>query len=278
MYQFLLNFYQFYPSTISKENNYYSISYQSYQYFLYEVYDIEKVYFQASITKYDDDFYSFIYNRFHSLISEYDGHFYVLLLGKKKKNLDYNFSIRKYHSCIVSLQWYYQWIKRIEYIESYYSSIRGKNIIVDESIDYYLGLMELSIYLLRDYKDEKGIGCIQREKYQKELWHNPLNTMIDLKEREFGEYLKSIFWNNQYQSIDLKSFIYQNKDQYNFQFVLARVVYPNYYFDLLDEIVFFNGNPDKLKLIITRSEEFSSYFDMLFDIIHDFYPIKKVSF
>lgn len=278
MYQFLLDFYQFYPSTISKEKNYYSISYHFDQYFLYEVFDIDRVYWQASITKTDDDYYSFVYNRFHSLISEYEKHFYVLLYCKKKEYLDYDFSIQKYHTCSVSLQWYHQWIKRIEYIESYYYEIKGKYNGIDESIDYYLGLMNLSIYLLSDYKNSTGIGCLQRKKYQKELWYNPLNVMIDLKEREFAEYLKYIFWNNQYQSIDLKNLIYKNRNQYNFQFVLARVVYPNYYFDLVDQIVFFQEDCEHIKGIISRSIEFSQYFDYLVMIIQEIYPIKKVSF
>lgn len=279
MNDFIFNYYHFRPSSITKHNNYYLVKSQNIKYYLYEVYDLEKVKKQYEIASYYSFYYSFVLNYNHSIFSEYHNHIFVLLSNNNflEQNYHFNFS-----NIIISSNyknnWYYSWLKRSDFLEKKYYEIKGKYPIIDESFDYYLGLLEMSIYYLRNYNSILGNGYLQHEKYSKEELYNPLNIKIDFKERDFAEYLKNIFFSNEYLNINVSNLIYQNRNSYNFDLVFARILYPNYYFDIFDKIVFFNENEIELKKIIARIQEFRKYVNFILLEINKYYYIKKVSF
>lgn len=273
MNQFIFYYYQFQPTKIKKEKDFYLIQYLDNIYYLYEVFDSKAVYKQYSMTK-DIPFYdSFVFNKYCSIFSEFENHIYVLLNNNHIKYSSIFFCEESF-----SLHWYYSWINRSDYLENCYSQIRNWIPVIDDSFDYYLGLLEMSIYYLRDYSHYKGRGYLQHKQYSIELIHNPLNIIVDVRERDFAEYLKYIFWNSEYLSINLHNLIEQNKNIYDFHLVMARVLYPNYYFDRFDDIIIHKENSDILKNIVSRNEEFQGYVLSLFSEIERYIPIKKVSF
>ena len=82
---------------------------------------------------------------------------------------------------IKKLDWYDLWIKKSNYIINYYESIKGKYSIIDESINYYMVMLDMSIIYLKGYSDYYDYVYIQHgiildnDKYIKE----------DIKERDF---------------------------------------------------------------------------------------------
>lgn len=279
MYDFIFNYYHFNPSSISKKNNYYLVAHDNYSYYLYEVYDLNKVKKQYEIASHYPFYYSFILNYYHSIFSEYHNHVFVLLKNNNLLKVDYHY----YFSNIIILSdyknnWYYSWLERSDYLEDKYYEIKGKYPIIDESFDYYLGLLEMSIYYLRHYNYISGNGYLQHERYSKKELYNPLNIKIDFKERDFAEYLKYIFFSKEYLNIDISCLIYQNRNNYNFGLVFARILYPNYYFDVFDKIVFFNEDEIELKKIIDCVQDFKNYVNYILLEMNKYYYIKKVSF
>ena len=279
MNQFITYYYQFSPSKIEKKKDYFLIQYLDTIYYLYEVSDLNMVDWQYSVTKSIPFYCDFIFNRFQSIFSDLENHSFVLL-----KRSIFSFSIYEYflsfyyYDCHFKLFWYQAWIKRSDFLENYFFQIKGTIPIVDDSFDYYLGLLEMAIYYIRDYSNYIGMGCIQQKKFSLSMMDNPLNTIIDVKERNFAEYLKYLFLSREYQSINLHELIQKNKGYYNFNIVIARVLYPNYYFDQLDEVICHGESSDTLIPFISRIIEFQKYIKLLIQEIQQFVYIKKVSF
>ena len=159
------------------------------------------------------------------------------------------------------------WIERCDYIESFYRTIQGKYSIIDESLPYYLGMLNLSIYYLNDYSSYYDYAFIQHKNISECDYCNPLQFKIDIKERDFGEYLKYLFFTNQYRSVDLSSLIASGSSYFNYVLVFARMLYPNYYFDLLDDVILEKKNSFVLNEIISRISEYEDY---LKNIFHEF--------
>lgn len=233
--------------------------------------DIEETYYQYNLVKNIPFFHKFILNRDNSIITEYNSNYYVLLLVNNSRFTN-PIIINSYGE----VNWRKIWQEKSDYIESYYEHIRIQNPLVNESFDYYLGLLEFAIFYLGE-DSYYGEIYIQQKKYDNDI-NNPLNVVVDFKERNFAEYLKYLFISNEYKNIDMHNLIRKNKDNYNFDLVIARVIYPNYYFDLLDDIIDNDVDENILIDVIKRSDSFENYINYLMNEISLIYPIKKIPF
>ncbi len=276
MDDFIFSYYSFLPDSITHRDQYYIIKKDNSIYYLSEVIDDSKIRMQYHLSLKYPFYDSFILNCYSSIYSFYQNSRYVLF--KKKKGFSFLQSSFLLFFSSYSLLWYYHWISRSDFLEDTYQKIKGIYSLIDDSFDYYLGLLEMAIFHLQDYKDAVGNGYIQHQKCNSFFNNSPLNIVIDFKERDFSEYLKFIFWNDLYQDIDISSLIYENRNQYNYSLVLARFLYPNYYFDIFDEVVFFHKNQNSLKKYLTRILEFQKYYETIVVEIEKYYPIKKISF
>ena len=104
------------------------------------------------------------------------------------------------------------------------------------------------------------------------------NNSIYVKEKYFSNYLKEIFFNNKYKNINIERLIISKKNNYNFDLVIARLFYADYYFDLVENIINNKIDQDKLYCIISRIDEYWDYLNYIISIVKKIYPIKKVSF
>jgi hypothetical protein len=214
----------------------------------------------------------------NSIISEYNGSYYVLLddtgFSSNNGSLFNNYVVDNNYS----FNWRRLWIIKSDFIEGYYLNIKGKYSVVDESFDYYLWLLEYAIYYLIDYDNYIGRGYIMHNNFNNISTFNPLDIRIDIKERDLGEYFKYIFFNDSYKNINLHEFIfylYKNHN-YNFELVFARVLYPNYYFDTLDDVFLDKIGDKDLLIYINRIKEFEEYLKMLYSEFSFYYKIKNV--
>ena len=258
---------------LSKKN---IVKWKEKSFYLEEVSDFDQVYQQYNITFENPYFYKFIFNKENSIITNYNNKNYVLIEVNDKLRLSKYISIPLNQT--IKLSWRDLWIEKSDFIENYYSKIRNNNSLVNESFDYYLGLLELAIFYLNNYVNYYGYAYIQHKLFNYDDLYNPLNIKIDVKERDFAEYLKYIFINNEYNNINISELLRNNKDIYDFNLVIARVIYPNYYFDLLDEIIDGNETETILNGLIIRSLEFEKYVNNIIEEVSLFYPIKKISF
>ena len=126
-----------------------------------------------------------------------------------------------------------------------YKEIEGQYTIIDNSIDYYLCLLETSIYYLKECDDA-------------------------ISEYSFCNYLKYIYFNNKYKNVDICRLIQKNISFFNSEIVVALLLYPDYYFYL-----FCREDINSLKKVVNRHAEYEKYIKIIVNEINK-YSAKKI--
>lgn len=169
----------------------------------------------------------------------------------------------------IKLNWRDLWINKSEYISNYVSKIKGNYEEIDESIDYYIARLEMAIYYLKDYDNYYDYAYVQHRIILKD------NELInDVKERDFSEYLKFIFFNTNYSMDYIYNLIEKGNGIFNYDLVIARLLFPSYYLFHLEKYII-DGKSD-LNIIIERSNEYEMYIKNVVDKINLFRDKKIV--
>lgn len=226
-----------------------------------------------------------ILNKEKQIITFYNNVPYILLrkninIGSKidlKEILNYNIPFYEEYE----FNWKKLWTSKIDYYEYQMSQIAIKYKKLKNSFNYYIGLSETAISLL-DYiemKDIKYYVCHKRieKKQNLDSFFNPVNFVIDSKIRDIAEYIKSIYF---YCEIDENAILnYLERLNLNYTdslLLLARLLYPSYYFDMYDEIVQDKINEDKIELYIKKNASFEAFIKKVYLFIKSIHRISKI--
>ena len=235
---------------IYKNKDFIKIKQNNKEYVLYQINDPKRIIEINEILNNKTEYYKIIKNINHEIITTYQNNYYVLLEINNNyqiqssniilNNKDYsNYQINQSN-------WVYLWSKK----NDYYESITINNIYIKETINYYIGLAENAIEFIRYndiYTDRLFIcNCNKKDLY------NPLNIVLDCKEREVGEVIKKEFFYNEISIENIKNEL----KNYNIKKVIARLLYPNYYFDIVDEFINSKVDENKLKNILSKQSKY----------------------
>ena len=167
------------------------------------------------------------------------------------------------------LNWREQWIKKKDYLEFFFDkNIKGKYEIIDESINYYFSMIELAIYYLKEYDNYYDYNYIQHKIVFDNTFFNKNTIMEDVKERDFSEYLKYLFYNKNYNINDSYKLIDNSRNGFNYDLIVARMIYPSYYIYYLEKVIIENEELDKLVYIVQKSSEYEEYVRLIVDRIN----------
>ena len=175
---------------------------------------------------------------------------------------------------VKKLEWRRLWIYKSDYIINYYKNINSKYEIIDESIDYYIVLLELGIFYLKKYDNYYDYTLLQHEMIIDDLNNN--NLKYDFKEREFAEYIKYLFFNKTYSIDFIYNLIEKNIGKLNFELVVARLLFPSYYFYYFEKVVVDNEKYDNLVDIVRRTSEYEDYLKSIVSKINSYLDKKIV--
>ena len=171
---------------------------------------------------------------------------------------------------IIKLDWFNLWIKKSDYINNYYINIKGKYEIIDNSIDYYVTIIEMSIFYLKDYSNYYDYAYRQYGI----IIDNGMYTKDDIKERDFAEYLKYLFYKD-YDIDYIYSLIDKSKSIFNYYLVVARLIFPSYYLFYLDRLIINNKDYDKLENIVNKTTNYEKYLKCIVERMNN-YLTKKI--
>lgn len=142
--------------------------------------------------------------------------------------------------------WGKSWENKVDYYEKESSEIKEKYSVIKNSINYFIGLAENGISYFNDNFDltslEKVVSHI-RVGINTDLYEffNPLNLIIDYKERDVSEYLKSYVIHENYTESKIIDMIKMKNDNRNSVILLiSRMLFPTYYFDEYDNVILKN--------------------------------------
>ncbi len=202
----------------------------------------------------------------------------IYYLSNYKTNYDIN---------LMRSNWANLWANKIDYLEYHHEQNYQKYPLLSEYFDYFIGLSENAIsYLnktvLKERPENTDIGVISHDRLliKESVYslYNPLNIIIDHKARDVGEYIKLSFFQDNYQIFDeLNNYFKHNYfSKYGIQLLIARVLYPSFYFELYDNIVNEKINESEVTKITSRIQEYEQYLADIFNYFNKFYPIETI--
>lgn len=147
---------------------------------------------------------------------------------------------------MIKNDWASLWRRKVDYLE-YYTE---QNQNIDGNIrclcNYFIGMSENAIslinYTVNNYKNnieyERVTFCHDRIKkgYTTYELYNPKNILIDHYSRDVSEYLKSLLFYDNYEEELYKIVDRINFSQVGYLFLLARTMFPTFFFDILNDI------------------------------------------
>lgn len=286
MLDYINYFYNLYPPLLNKENDNYVFFVGNEKYYLTpyrrelsEIKDLVEL--NKRMISSNSLVHEIIINKFNEPISVISNENYVLLrvYVNDIKKIDINDIIYMLNEnvdlsglkSLLRTNWVSLWSNKVDYIEYQMGHLIKKYPFLNNTIDYYLGLCENAITYIKnlkmfsDYKIPIGISHkrIIKDATLFDLY-NPLNLIIDYKVRNIAEYLKDAFFKdedvNYILNIVFKNFWF---DKLNLSLLVARLLYPSYYFDLFEEIIDKELDENIVFSLTKKSSKYEEFIDLI---------------
>ncbi len=286
MLDYINYFYNLYPPLLNKENDNYVFFVGNEKYYLTpyrrelsEIKDLVEL--NKRMISSNSLVHEIIINKFNEPISVISNENYVLLrvYVNDIKKIDINDIIYMLNEnvdlsglkSLLRTNWVSLWSSKVDYIEYQMGHLIKKYPFLNNTIDYYLGLCENAITYIKnlkmfsDYKIPIGISHkrIIKDATLFDLY-NPLNLILDYKVRNIAEYLKDAFFKdedvNYILNIVFKNFWF---DKLNLSLLVARLLYPSYYFDLFEEIIDKELDENIIFPLTKKSSKYEEFIDLI---------------
>ncbi len=180
-----------------------------------------------------------------------------------------------------SLNWKNIWEEKIDYYEYQMNQLAFKYPKLKNSFNYYVGLTETAINLL-NYIENKEINyyvCHKRINYNEKLseFFNPINIIVDSRVRDIAEYIKTNYIND----VLKISEVYYYLDNLNLNYtesilIMARLLYPSYYFDMYDEIIQDKLSEDKIDVYIKKNLNYETFLKQVYGYLKNRHNIPEI--
>lgn len=181
-----------------------------------------------------------------------------------------------YHS------WQDLWSIKMDYLEKVINENGKKYPIIVDSFNYFVGMAENAISYYNNLSNKEvdnnslvishRIININATVY---ALYDPVNIIIDHKARDIAEYIKYSFFNdntNIFKELNVYfKYNYYTKD--DVVMLLARVLYPSFYFNMYEDIMI-NSKEEKIITNITsKLDKYELYLARVFKYFNNFYNL-----
>ncbi len=259
-------YYNLNVETIHQKNKNYYFKTRNSQFLLLECSndDINEIYTLNIYLIKNYPFNKIIINKDNKVLTLINEKSYILLeLVTNNKDITLNDIISINNIPIIKIDklrrdnWYVLWSNKIDYFEYQISQIGKKFPIIRESINYYIGLAENAISLIKKVDNNVYLSLSHKRINNYFDLYNPLNLIIDIRVRDICEYFKYCFFNNKDIYEELNLFLNYNKLSDSEQICfLARMLFPTYYFDLYEKIITNEIKEEEIKKIISKVDKY----------------------
>lgn len=250
----------------------------------YEI-ELEEI---ENLIKNDLNFEHIVSNINSKLITNINGREYLLIKANNRK-ISIENELLNYYKVLLPVQlysnidrtnWVYLWSKKIDYIEYQKKHLKGEYPLLEESINYFIGMAENAIMYVRNYLKRDNTSddiVLSHKRIINKNFNSPVNLIVDHRSRDIAEYLKYLFFTNNYDYIKISSYLQKlnlNNDMY--KLLYGRMLFPTFYFDKYDDIVNKNTPEKEILTIIKKVEAYEDFLKNIYSIISQNVAIKKV--
>ena len=291
MNNFIEYFYGIKVQNIIYNDKYYSFIYNGYVYrlYIYEnnidinfLYDINKMLINNTLMS------QIILNKDNNVISSYNGISYILI--KVFVNINKNISLEEisfisnsFSKEKLNINWGTLWSNKIDYLEDLINENGKKYPLIVDSFNYFVGMCENAIAYFNSIALDNNYKYVVSHKKIKfddmvDSLYNPLNITFDYKVRDVAEYIKNSFFNSNY-NIFNELVVYLNKNYLSFtevKLLIARLLYPSFYFDMYEDILIDNKEQKIILNIISKLDDYEEYLDNVIIFFKNYYNIDEI--
>lgn len=243
------------------------------------------------------DVHTIIKNKTNSYITKVNGYNYILFTVNNLReeydifdvvNLNSKLILNSKTSSLYRNNWQELWSKKIDYFEYQIKELAIDKSIIKNSVSYYIGLSELAIsYVAETNKkyntlmEGKIVLSHRRVGYPnyKLNFLNPLSFIFDLEVRDVAEYLKAMLFTCEIEEVleELNTYLKIKKlNIYEAQMLLARLIYPSYYFDTYEKVMDKDEDSEKLVAIIKKVDEIEYFLKKTYELLSSYVNIDKI--
>ena len=273
---------------------------------IYSFYDNDELYYfyiynnnikNINLTKDIDDslkkdtlIHEIIINKDNSIITYYNNIPYILCkininINKPITLGEINYLSSKVistNSKITYHSWQDLWSIKMDYLEKVINENGKKYPIIVDSFNYFVGMAENAISYYNNLSNKEvdnnslvishRIININATVY---AIYDPVNIIIDHKARDIAEYIKYSFFSdntNIFKELNVYfKYNYYTKD--DVVMLLARVLYPSFYFNMYEDIMI-NSKEEKIITNITsKLDKYELYLTRIFKYFNNFYNL-----
>ncbi len=173
-------------------------------------------------------------------------------------------------------KWFDLWIRKIDYIYYQRKHINKKYKILDQYLDYYIGLSEnaISYYnnINKNEKDKRDIPTISHRRIynlKKRDYYDINNIVLDHYTRDICEYIKYKFFYENIINEELENILDSiNLSKYGWQLFYCRMVFPTYFLDMYEKIVNDKTPENNIILITKKTKKYELFLKKIYKIIN----------
>lgn len=291
MKNFLEYYYNLLNITVHERKQYYYFEYNRHYYiFIYTNRNIDEINAIYRLNINLKKYHKIILNRNSSPITYFNGRQYVLLkISCKNENIDYldlkgqRVALDKENIPLLRNNWVELIEKKIDYLEYQREHLKNQYKVLDESVDYFIGMAENSISYLNHMVEKATdidylvVNHRRITSVNKIVFYNPLNIVVDHKARDISGYLKYLFIENSYNNHILSQVILNAElSNYGYQLLYGRMLYPSFYFDIYEKIINDREEESSSYSIIKRAKEYEEYLETIYNIINHHTKIPSI--
>lgn len=276
----ILFFYDIHIPNIKKINDNYYFKYLNNNYGIYlykrDPNDIIDLYnLNIEVIKNGIISYEIVLTKSNGILFNYEDNLYILMKIPNVNNrfinyediTNFNIEINNKYNRLDKSNWSNSWSNKIDFIEYQFKQMKNKYPIINDYIDYYIGLWENAISYFNNNKvSNKKYICHKRVDINMDLYSflNPLNFIVDYKERDIGDYTKSFVINKKYSSDTFDKY-FNSFSRDNIILIIARLLFPSYFFDMYESIIIDKTDEKEILTITEKNKNIILFLKYIFN-------------
>lgn len=191
-----------------------------------------------------------------------------LLKTSKKEEIDY-------------VSWNVLWAMKIDYYEKNAMKIIEKNRKVKESFDYFVGMAENAIVYVKETLEEEKEEplVISHKRFNNDFTGilNPFNFVIDYEARDISLYIQKKFFDSIFPFNEIEELLNTNTfSSFTLKMIFARLIYPTYYFDVLDKIIKGKNCNKEIENIIFKIDSYEKFLIEIYEFFSEYHKIPRI--
>lgn len=227
-------------------------------------------------------FHNIVLNVKNELISSYKNKEYVLLrVDKRLENnwIDFNILEVDYHLIDIGSLWE----QKIDYYIQIMKDDVQKDIYFLSIFNYYIGMSENAISIVNRIKNNsinlKRVISHKRIKYPFDYieYFDPTEMIIDYRIRDYSEYLKSkVLKKDVLVKEEIKYILLSNFTNDEINVLIARLLYPSYFWDFIDNWIETSKKKDEILKFIEIIRKYESFLNDMIENLSINYNIYQI--